>query len=219
MGAPVATVTTCTYNAGNADRDHVTADLRSLVGLFIIVCLQEVADRARELAATGAKVLRLEGKDRGHVAMLLQSSVQVLSWGYTRCTRRSWVGAWGAGPKVIAAKWVLWALVDVDATSWTVAVTHMVPSVQRKAKGPIARAGLRRRRALYRNHVAAIVAWAAGVQGPIALHMDANATDDFPLLQPLAAAGFVCMTAPSHGDRAIDQVWVRDARPEEVHAL
>lgn len=213
------TVTTCTYNAGNATRDKVTADLRNLVGLFIIVCLQEVADRARELAATGAKLLQLEGKDRGHVAMLLQNTVQVLSWGYVQCTRRSWVGAWGAGPRVIAAKWVLWALVDVGGATWTVAVTHMVPSVQRKAKGPIARLGLRRRRALFRKHIAAFLRWAGSVDGPLALHMDANATEDFALLQPLAAAGFVCMTAPSHGDRAIDQVWIRDARPEEVHAL
>ena len=214
------TVTTCTYNAGNAGSDKVTADLRSLIGLFIIVCLQEVADRARELAATGARVLQLDGKDRGHVAMLLQNSVQVLSWGYEQCTRRSFVGAWGAGPRVIAAKWILWALVDVgDGATLTAADTHMVPSVQRKATGPIARLGLRRRRALYRKHVAAIVTWADTVTGPIALHMDANATEDFPLLAPLLEAGFVCMTAPSHGDRAIDQVWVRDARPEEVRAL
>ena len=215
----MSTVTTCTYNAGNASRDKVAADFKALIALFVIVCLQEVADRARELAATGARVLQLDGNDRGHVAMLLQNSVDVLSWGYEQCTRRSFVGAWGAGPKVIAAKWVLWALVTVDGATWTVACTHMVPSVQRKAKGPIARLGLRRRRALYRKHIAAFLTWAATVDGPLALHMDANATEDFALLQPLVDAGFVCMTAPSHGDRAIDQVWIRGARPEEVHAL
>ena len=68
----MSTVTTCTYNAGNASRDKVAADFKALIALFAIVCLQEVADRARELAATGARVLQLDGNDRGHVAIAAQ---------------------------------------------------------------------------------------------------------------------------------------------------
>lgn len=218
MRVPVQSVT---YNAGNAKPERVAADLTRLVRLFLVVCLQEVADRAKLLNATGAQVLQTPGKDRAHVAMLVAAPAQLLTWAYVRCTRRSFVGAWGAGPRTIAAKWILWALVDVEPwVTVTMATTHLVPSAERQEpQGRLARIGWRRRRALYRRHIAAIVAWAAGVQGPIALHMDANADASNELLAPLAAAGFVCQTAPSHGDRAIDQIWTRGCTPEQVQAL
>lgn len=209
----------CTYNAGNARQAPVSADFQRLCKQFPLIGCQEVADRAREMNAGGHQVLTQDGQDKGHVALLISPTVKINTWGYVPCTNRSKVGAWGAGPKVIAAKWIVWADVTVDGQAVTVATTHMVPSVQRKAKGPVAKAGLARRRALYRKHIAAVVAWAEATPGPLVITADWNATSDFPLLQPLADAGLVCSSAPSHGDRDIDQLWSRGMTPEAVDAL
>lgn len=209
------------YNAGNAPLARVAADLLRLARRYLVTALCEVADRAKEMNATGAQVLTQASQDRGHVALLISAPAKVLSWGYVRCTRRSFVGAWGAGPKVIAAKWILWALVDFadGGEPVTMAVTHAVPSVQRKAHGPIARVGLARRRRLYRKHMAAAAAWAETVAGPLDLCGDFNATGDFDLLQPLRDAGLTCSSTPSRGARDIDHHWTRGLVVEAVTAL
>lgn len=209
----------CTYNAGNAKSGPVVADFRNLTPRFPVVGLQEVADRKRQMNATGAQVLTGEANDEGHVALLVSAGTPIVSTGYVRCTPRSRVGAWGAGPAVIAAKGIRWSRVVIDGSEVTVGVTHMVPSVQRTARGPIAKAGLARRRALYRKHIRAVVAWVESVQGPLVVMADWNATSDFPLLQPLRDAGLTCSSAPSHGKRDIDQLWSRGLDVVNAEAL
>lgn len=208
----------CTYNAGNASRDKVTADFRRLTTRYPVVGCQEVADRQREMNV-GAQVLTTDGKDRAHIALLVRNDVSIGDWGYVPCTRRTNVGAWGAGPSVIAAKWLLWARVIVEGVPITFATTHMVPSVQRPAHTAAARRGLAKRRALYGKHVQAVVKWADTITGPLVIVGDWNATPDFALLQPLVDAGFTPTYAPSHGKRAIDIHWSRNITPGFVEAL
>lgn len=211
----------CTYNAGNGTSTEVAADFRRLAAAYPIIGAVEVADRHRQLNATGLQVLTGDGGGRGKAALL--TSLPVASTGYVPCTPRTFVGTWGAGPSTIDAKGIRWARVQVDSQDVTVGVTHLVPSVQRPAKGPVARLGLRRRRALYRKHIAAIVRWAATAQGPLVIVGDFNATPDFPLLEPLRAAGLTCSTAASHPandpGRAIDHHWSRGIDPLVVEAL
>jgi len=219
-----ATETSCSYNAGNAKPDRVAHDFDKLVSLFLVTAAQEVADRVDELEQTGATVLQKTGQDKGHLAFLIDPTVHVNAYGYIRCTRRSFVGAWGAGPRTLAAKWILWADLGMpDGSDYTVADIHMPPSVTRPVTGPISRIGRARRRKLYAKYVAGIVAWASTVDGPIALHGDWNAEADFELLDPLRAAGFrpiAVPTFPAHDpDRSIDIIWVRDAAPVAGRSL
>lgn len=207
----------CTYNAGNAKAEKVAADFQRLAKSYPVIGCQEVADRHKILNATGMQVFTGGGNGRGKVAVL--SSLPVVATGYVPCTPRTFVGAWGAGPKTIDAKGIRWVRVVTSSGEVTVGATHLVPSVQRPAKGPIARAGLARRRALYRRHVAAIVKWVKSVDGPLDIVGDFNATPAFPLLQPLHDAGLTLSTAPSHGDRAIDHHWSRGLVPLAVDAL
>jgi len=189
----------CTYNAGNANATKVTLDFQRLAKAYPIIGCQEVADRHRILNATGMHVLTGDGSGKGHVALLLGAGAPAKATGWVPCTPATRVGAWGAGPSVIAPKGIRWATVTVDGGDVTVGVTHMVPSVQRKAKGVKARIGLARRRRLFKRHIAAIVKWVESTTGPLVIMADWNATPDFPLMQPLRDAGLTCSSAPSHG--------------------
>lgn len=203
----------CTYNAGNATKDRVERDLSRLARRFQVVGLQEVADQKRAMNATGAQVLTGEGNGEGKVALLVAPGVPIVATGYVHCTKRSRVGSWGAGPGVTDAKGIRWATVVLDGAPVTVGSTHLVSSVQRPARGPIARVGRARRLALYRKHIAAIVAWVESVDGPLVLVGDFNAVPDFNLLDPLRKAGLTCASAPSHGKRDIDHLWSRGIDP------
>lgn len=209
----------CTYNAGNASAMKVGADFQRLAKAYPIVGCQEVADRHRELNATGMQVLTGDGTGKGHVALLLGAGAPAKATGWVPCTPATRVGAWGAGPSVIAPKGIRWATVTVDGADVTVGVTHLVPSVQRPAKTPAAKIGLARRRALFKRHIRAIVKWVESTTGPLVIMADWNATPDFPLLQPLRDAGLTCSSAPSHGARAIDQLWSRGLTVNAVEAL
>lgn len=217
-------VESCTYNTGNAGDDAVERDLAWLARRYRRLHVQEVADRLQQLEAIDAQLIHDDGNDRGHTAMLIADGITILDHGWIQCTKRSWVGRWGAGPNTLAAKYILWASLALeDGTGITDAVLHLPPSVTRPARGPIARAGRRRRRTLYRKIITRTVAWAATVDGPIALHGDWNAEETFELLQPLHDAGFTPMTAPTHPakdpERAIDIIWIRGCSAEQVQAI
>ena len=221
MGAPTTTIT---YNAGDATAAELTADLRELALRSWLIALQEAADRAEVLKRIDAQLLQDKGDDRAHLAMLIADGIRIIDHGYIKLARRSWVGAWGAGPPTLAARHLQWAKVDLgNGDIFTVANTHGPPSVDRPAKGPIARAGRARRRRMLRTQVAGIVAWANRTPGTIAIHGDWNAEPDSTFLQPLKAAGFRPLTAPSHKaknpSRSIDIIWIRDATPGQARAL
>ena len=203
----------CTYNAGNADKDRVERDLSRLARRYQVVGLQEVADQKKAMNATGAQVLTGDGNGEGKVALLVAPGVSITATGYVPCTKRTRVGSWGAGPGVTDAKGIRWATVVLDCGPVTIGSTHLVSSVQRPARGPIARLGRRRRLALYRKHVAGIVAWVESVEGPLVIVGDFNAVPEFELLDPLRKAGLTCASAPSHGKRAIDHLWSRGLDP------
>lgn len=213
----------CTFNAGSAKEERSAQDFQRLTAAYPILMCQEVADRKWEMEQGRSQIITSESRRKGgrrKVALLIRTpEVKILESGYVRCTRRSWVGAWGAGPSMIDAKWIVWARVQVLGVNATVATTHLVPSVQRPAHTDDAKAGHRRRLALYRKHIAAIVKWAESVDGPLVIGGDFNATPDFELLQPLKDAGLDLMSAPSHGQRAIDLLWSRGLTGLTVKAL
>lgn len=216
MTTTILNLPVVTYNAGNASDRRVLLDLHRLAretkvdGQLPVILLQEVADRAFILdrfARDLGYVLHQETvDDKGHVAVLvppLPAGAHIKARGYWRCTKRTPVGAWGAGPSTIAAKWVAWVtLEDVEGRTITVASTHFVPSVQRPAHTGPAIAARARRLALYVRHVTAILAFLVAHRGAKILGADWNATPGFPLLRRLSR--LVLRTAPSHGKRAID---------------
>lgn len=208
----------CTINLGSKADWRVRRALKRRARDADVITVQEAGDRERPLRAfcdaTGWTLLREDGDGRGKVAVLLSpvnaAFAEVAGWGYVPCTDRTFVGAPGAGPEWISPKHVLAA----DLGDVTVATTHLVPSVQRP---PFP--GRTKRRELYRQHIAAIVEWAATVPSPIVLTGDFNATPDYPQMDPLREAGFRCHAVPSHGDRAIDHIWVRGCTADAVEAL
>lgn len=204
-----------TYNAGNASDAKLYADLERLAlgseaALLPVILLQEVADRATVLTRFAHEygyTLHQETRDdKGHVAVLIPPRMKIVARGYWRCTKRTPVGAWGAGPSTIAAKWIAWVTVEIGGRLVTFASTHFVPSVERKAHGKVAVAARARRWALYARHVAGIVAWLPAVRGAKVLGYDGNARAGFRLLEPLRR--LIVRTAASHGKRAIDMIRV-----------
>lgn len=214
------------YNAGNESHAQVAMDFRSLIGEAQVVGVVEVADRAAELNASGGNVVHTKGGDRGHIGALVAGDVTIVQVRYVRCTRRSVVGAWGAGPGTLAGKWLLVLLLrDATGFEFTVIVTHFVPSVTRPARTLRARIGRARRRKLYRKHVAVLVDTVNAIEGPVDVIADWNAEADFELLAPLVDdAGLTLSFAPSHGGpnkdkAAIDGHAHRDMTLESIVGL
>ncbi|CAI9417429.1 hypothetical protein [Nocardioides sp. T2.26MG-1] len=220
-----------TYNVGSRSDAHVLDDLRRLADLGVrVFLLQEVADRHHMLArfaeAAGFQLHQGDSNDQGHVAVLVHDDYPIKSAGYWRCTDRTEVGDWGAGPRVLAAKWIAWVEIEVAGRVLWFGSTHFPPSVQRKKATP----GRARRRALFARQVVAVRAWWTTRRGGKVLGTDDNATTAFPLLRALRVIGragrrgarVVLRTAASHGHRPIDKIrvaWRRWLKVSPAQAL
>lgn len=196
-----------TYNAGHASDDRLVADLARLAAMHPeVIALQEVGDRAKALARTVAQTgYRLVQLDRGpsstHVALLVAPGVRMERTGIRRISPRTYVGRNTAGARRSGraeAKWLLRVrYTSHDGQRWTVGVTHFVPSAGR-------RGNLLTRRLLARQ-VRAAAWWLRTRVRPAVVMGDLN--DEGTRLGALrsVARGY---TAPSHGRRSIDWIWL-----------
>lgn len=198
-----------TYNVGDGPIHDKLNDLARLLHRqphAVLLC--EVGDRGILLAVTarrhGYNLHRGSSDGQGKVAVLLRNDLPMLDSGYWPCSPRLFVGAWGAGPDVLDAKWIAWVRTKYAGRRLYIGATHAVPSVQRKSKSP----GLAKRRGLYALHMARLRLWFTR-RGVKIVGGDFNATSDFFMLRGLKCTGLTVATQPSHGRRAIDQLWTK----------
>lgn len=194
-----------TYNVGSRNDDKLDADLDRLCAKPGVVALQECGDRQQMLARKGWWLLQGEEDGKAKVALLVHRDYPVIKSGYFKLSNRTFVGDWGAGPEVIATKWIAWAQFGVGERKVRVGCLHYVPSVQQESTNP----GSDKRRDLYRKQVQRTVKWEKKGRVTHLFCGDFNATPDFFLLDPLKKAGLGHRSAPSHGKRDIDQHWFR----------
>jgi endonuclease/exonuclease/phosphatase family metal-dependent hydrolase len=119
-----------------------------------------------------------------------------------------------AGPRRHRGRHLVWVLLEHRVTGHRVvfANVHLVPS---KHLGGAALA-------LYERQVAGVARWLdaspVAKSAPVVLMGDFNGQPDDPQLRPLRRRGKV-ISAPSHGRRAIDHVWLFGPTPLRGRAL
>ena len=191
------------WNIGNG----TGGDLVTIARTADVICLQEASDRdaminAFTLANPDWILFRSDAPGAHAVPILVNTTTAGLVMEVTAplAVPRRFVGR-GAGPRFSKPK----VITHVELDNGThVLNTHMIASATRRRRYLGRIAWLARRRH-YRDHIAAIVALADTLDGPVTLCGDFNAEVDFDLIQPLL--GFDGWTAEgTHGRRAIDHV-------------
>lgn len=204
----MTTLTVTTWNIGAGLGK--TADLDALAEASQVICCQEGGDRQPLLTGWAKRNgwALFAGTTGGgpKVPILTAPDVHVVDARTVIAVGRFHVGGPGAGPAWLQRKAINVVTLAVDGgDELHVLNTHMVASVTRSR---LPNAWLRRRH--YKRHMAALCTLIDSLDGPVVVCGDFNAGTGFDLLQPLLDRVDLVPSGPTHGNRRIDLIGVRD---------
>lgn len=176
----------------------------------ILLC--ETADHidvlTRFAATFGYVIFAEENNGKAKVVVLLRLGLPVKDHGYFHLSDAVNVGDWGAGPRVLDARWINWVRTKVGGRRVYLGASHWPPSVQAPAHSKTAQDSRAKRRGMFARCISGTSEWFHSRKGVRIVYTDSNATVDYFQIEPLATTLNIYST-PSFGRRAIDLFLVK----------